>query len=94
MFKLGDMPAALEYLQRAYRIKPDAEIAAHLGEVLWLMDRRDEAQQTWSDAARRHPRNDVLNAVRRSISPDRCRAFFVLALPRLPAGRVCVPCRA
>jgi len=69
MFKLGDMPAALEYLQRAYRIKPDAEIAAHLGEVLWLMDRRDEAQQTWSDAARRHPRNDVLNAVRKKYQP-------------------------
>ena len=54
MFKLGDMPAALNICSVPTG-SPDAEIAAHLGEVLWLMDRRDEAQQTWSDAARRHP---------------------------------------
>lgn len=65
MFKLGDQPAALDYLQRAYRIKPDAEIAAHLGEVLWLLERRDEAQRTWAEAAGRHPGNEVLNAVRK-----------------------------
>lgn len=69
LFKLGDLNGALGYLQRAYAIKADAEIAAHLGEVLWLLDRRDEAQRTWSAALKRHPGNDVLQAVQKKFLP-------------------------
>lgn len=41
---------ALPYLQKAHERARDPEIALHLGEVLWALDRRDEAQKTWEDA--------------------------------------------
>lgn len=69
LYKRGDLPGALDHLQRAYGIRPDAEIAAHLGEVLWLLDRRDEAQRTWAEADKRHPGNEVLNATRKKFVP-------------------------
>lgn len=69
LFKQGDLNGALDYLRRAYALRADAEIAAHLGEVLWLLERRDEARRTWADAAKRHPDNEVLNAVRRKYLP-------------------------
>ena len=64
LFRQGDLQGALAFLERAYAIKKDAEIAAHLGEVLWALDRRDDAKRTWADAARRHPDNGALKAVR------------------------------
>ena len=35
LYRLGRNKEALDYLQRAFALRPDAEIAAHLGEVLW-----------------------------------------------------------
>lgn len=46
----GDNEKALEYLQKAYDILPDVEIAAHLGRVLWAMDRKDDARVVWRRA--------------------------------------------
>lgn len=48
-FRLGNFPRALEILQAAYSKRPDAEIAAHLGEVLWTMNRREEALKIWRE---------------------------------------------
>jgi len=59
-FRLGNRAKALELLQRAYASRPDAEIAAHLGEVLWADGRQDEARRVWADARRRDARNEVL----------------------------------
>ena len=59
-FRMGDGGKALDFLQRAYRLKRDAEIAAHLGEVLWNQGRRDEAQRIWDDALKASPDNEVL----------------------------------
>jgi tetratricopeptide (TPR) repeat protein len=50
-------------LQKAYVIKKDAEIAAHLGEVLWMLGRQDDAQRIWAEAVMRHPTNGELKAV-------------------------------
>lgn len=69
LFKLGELPAALDHLQRAYGIRPDAEIAAHLGEVLWALDRREEAQRVWAEAQKRFPGNEVLEAARKRFLP-------------------------
>jgi hypothetical protein len=44
----------------AYATRPDIEIAAHLGEVLWSLGRRDEAVAIWRDARSRDAANDVL----------------------------------
>ena len=59
-YRMGDLPGALALLSRAYTINDDPEIAAHLGEVLWMLGRREEAKKTWEDATRAHPNNAVL----------------------------------
>lgn len=69
LFRKGDNAGALAQLQRAYSIRPDPEIAAHLGEVLWMLGRRDEARLTWREAARAHPGNEVLAEVIKRFSP-------------------------
>ena len=63
LFKQGDFQGALVFLQKAYVIKKDAEIAAHLGEVLWMLGRQDDAQRIWAEAVKRHPANGELKAV-------------------------------
>ncbi|MBI4205092.1 MAG: tetratricopeptide repeat protein, partial [Betaproteobacteria bacterium] len=66
LYRLGQIKAALSYLQRAYALRPDPEIAAHLGELLWVGGQRDEAQKVWSDVLKEHPKNEVLqNTVNR-----------------------------
>ncbi|MEZ0316210.1 MAG: tetratricopeptide repeat protein, partial [Methylophilaceae bacterium] len=59
-YRLGKLDQAADYLQRAYSTQSDPEIAAHLGEVLWQQGKHDEAQQTWEDALRAYPDNEVL----------------------------------
>lgn len=59
-FRKNDAESALIYLQRAFAIRSDPEIAAHLGEVLWALNRRDEANAIWNEALREYPDNDVL----------------------------------
>lgn len=46
------MKKALEILQSAYKARPDADIAAHLGEVLWVMGQRDQAVAVWREGLR------------------------------------------
>jgi len=54
-YRLGDLAKALEYLRRAYQANPDAEIAAHLVEVLWASGQREEAKKIWREALRKNP---------------------------------------
>ncbi len=51
---------ALELLQAAFKIRPDAEIAAHLGEVLWRMGRQDDALGVWRQGAQLKADNETL----------------------------------
>ena len=53
---------AIEYLQQAYKVNQDPEIAAHLGEVLWQKGKHDEARRIWNDALAAYPKNEVLLA--------------------------------
>jgi tetratricopeptide (TPR) repeat protein len=69
LYRKGDTAGALTHLQRAFSIRPDPEIAAHLGEVLWVLGRRDEAKMTWQAAAKAHPGNEVLAEVIKRFSP-------------------------
>lgn len=59
-YRLGNRSEALKLLQQAYRSRPDVEIAAHLGEVLWISGQRDEARKVLRDARTRDNANDVL----------------------------------
>lgn len=49
-FKLNQPELALKYLQQAYDRYPDAEIAAHLGEVLWSLGEKRQARAIWNQA--------------------------------------------
>ncbi len=59
-FRLGNRDKAVELLRQAAQARPDAEIGAHLGEVLWTMGRRDEARKVWAEARSRDADNEVL----------------------------------
>jgi tetratricopeptide (TPR) repeat protein len=48
-FRMGNKAEALSILSEAYKTRPDAEIAAHLGEVLWSLGQRDRAQAIWKE---------------------------------------------
>lgn len=69
LYRKGDNQGALAHLQRAFSIRPDPEIAAHLGEVLWALGRRDEAKRIWQEAAKAHPGNEVLAEVIKRFAP-------------------------
>ncbi len=49
-FRQGDSEAAKRLLERAYELFPDAEIAAHLGEVLWVSGDKTAARSVWEKA--------------------------------------------
>jgi len=53
LFRKGKVQDALAPLKKAYGLFADPEIAAHLGEVLWVMGRKAEARQIWLDAWKR-----------------------------------------
>ena len=55
-YDLGNLPEAVEHLRKAFAVRPDPEIAAHLGEVLWKMGKRDEAESLWQDAIKKAPK--------------------------------------
>lgn len=61
-YRTGNYPEALAYLRRAYNAYPDAEIAAHLGEVLWVVGEKDEARQIWQDALKLTPDSEVITS--------------------------------
>jgi hypothetical protein len=57
---MGNHKDGLDYLQRAYTQRPDPEIAAHLGEVLWVKGRPADAEKVWRTSAQEHPQNELL----------------------------------
>jgi Flp pilus assembly protein TadD len=61
-FRLGKLKEAETLLRHAYELRPDVEIAAHLGEVLWVRGQRDDAQKLWRDAQTKDPQNDTLKS--------------------------------
>jgi tetratricopeptide (TPR) repeat protein len=60
LYRQGDLEGALVQLTRAYKGRPDAEIAAHLGEVLWQLGRRAEALKIWQEGMKKAPENETL----------------------------------
>ena len=59
-YRLGNRDEAIRWLREAYQARPDPEIAAHLGEVLWSAGRAEEARRVFRDARSRDAQNDVL----------------------------------
>jgi Flp pilus assembly protein TadD len=66
LYRRGKLKDSLVYLRRAYAGRPDPEIAAHLGEVLWTLGERSEAERVWGDATKESPDNETLaNTIKR-----------------------------
>jgi tetratricopeptide (TPR) repeat protein len=59
-FRLGNLSESEKFLRRALAERPDPEIAAHLGEVLWAKGERDHAQEVWQSQLKETPDNPVL----------------------------------
>ena len=60
-YRLGNLDKALEFLQVAYDKFPDGEVAAHLGEVLWKLGRKDEARTLWTKVLKDDPSHKVVS---------------------------------
>lgn len=63
LYKLGDYDGALDYLERAYRLETDPEIAAHLVDVYWALGQRERAQGLLETALEEAPDDTHLNEV-------------------------------
>ena len=59
-YRLGRMDEAVIHLRTAFAKQPDAEIAAHLGEVLWVSGDKDEAKKVWEQGRKKDAQNKVL----------------------------------
>tara|TARA_B100000795_G_scaffold16587_1_gene11090 strand:+ start:1172 stop:2893 length:1722 start_codon:yes stop_codon:yes gene_type:complete len=59
-FKLGNIEIASRFIEKAYLINKDPEIAAHLGEILWVQGKKKEAREIWKSSLNRHPSNTIL----------------------------------
>jgi tetratricopeptide (TPR) repeat protein len=68
-YRLGNHVQGLEFLQRAYQQRPDPEIAAHLGEVLWVKGAKSEAEKIWRDSLRDNPGSEELQKVLKKFMP-------------------------
>lgn len=62
-YRQGNLQQALSHLQQAADIHPDAEIASHLGEVLWQLNRKQEAIEVWNGANKKDPDNPFIAPV-------------------------------
>lgn len=60
LYRIKDYEAALEYLRRSYEKLPAADVAAHLGEVLWVSGHHDEARRTWRSGLKQDAENSTL----------------------------------
>jgi outer membrane biogenesis lipoprotein LolB/tetratricopeptide (TPR) repeat protein len=69
-FRLGKNTLALEQLQQAFAMKPEADIAAHTGEVLWAMNRRPEAEAMWQEGQKIDANNPTLKETLKRLKPD------------------------
>jgi tetratricopeptide (TPR) repeat protein len=60
-FRLGNKLEAARILETAYKAHPDAEIAAHLGEVLWSLDEKARAIEFWKEGVKLNPESETLD---------------------------------
>ncbi len=67
-FRMGNTARALSILQSAYGKRPDPEIAAHLGEVLWVSGQREQALKIWREGLLLANDNETLQATLKRLS--------------------------
>jgi tetratricopeptide (TPR) repeat protein len=70
LFRMGEVREAIVQLRRAFELRPEGEVGAHLGEVLWADGKRDEAQKIWSNLLKETPVNDTLLGTVKRLAPN------------------------
>lgn len=70
-YKVGQLEEALRNLRRAYAEFPNHEVASHLGEVLWQLDRQDEAMAIWEEGLEAEPDSPIIQEAMDRLLPDR-----------------------
>jgi tetratricopeptide (TPR) repeat protein len=68
-FRLGKSDEAIVHLRQAFAQLPDAEIASHLGEVLWSSGKTEEALEVWKQGQKKDPKSRVLLETLRRLMP-------------------------
>jgi len=68
-FRSGNLGEAQRLLQQAYASRQDAEIAAHLGEVLWVSGQREAATTIWRQGLELQKDNETLQETIRRLNP-------------------------
>lgn len=68
-FRQGRLDDARTLLQQAFMARPDPEIAAHLGEVLWVQGRKEEALKVWREGKERDATNKTLRGTLQRLQP-------------------------
>ena len=61
-YRTGKTEDAIKLLRQASAARADAEIAAHLGEILWVTGQQDEARKIFKDALEREPNSDAIKS--------------------------------
>ena len=69
LYRMGDLKGAARELRRAWEGRPDGEIGAHLGEVLWALGERDEARRIWQESLKTSPENETLQKTLKRFVP-------------------------
>jgi tetratricopeptide (TPR) repeat protein len=69
LYRQGDLSGALIHLERAFAQRDDPEIAAHLGEVLWSIGRKDDARRILLEAQQKTPANEALAEAVKKFAP-------------------------
>ena len=69
LYRMGDLKGAAGQLRRAWNGRPDGEIGAHLGEVLWALGEKDEARRIWQEALKASPENETLQKTLKRFNP-------------------------
>jgi tetratricopeptide (TPR) repeat protein len=69
LYRMGDLKGAAQQLRRAWEGRPDGEIGAHLGEVLWALGERDEARRIWQESLKASPESDTRQKTLKRFSP-------------------------
>jgi len=89
-YKLGHQQQAITQLQLAFQNKPEAEIGAHLGEVLWGSNKKTEAELIWRQSELIDANNKTLKETLNRLWPDRVPSVTSIKAPQLWDGRFAI----
>jgi len=60
LYKMGRYEGALLKIYQAWQVQKDGEVGKHLGDVLFALDRKEQAVEIWHEALELDPENELL----------------------------------